>query len=58
LEANIPAEDYKPVDLSRFFAELAILVVGKPRKNESKLSAYVRGARYRGGVQELFGGLS
>jgi hypothetical protein len=54
LEANQSVDDYKPVDLRRFFAELAILLVGKPRKNESKLTAYARGARFRGGVAELF----
>jgi hypothetical protein len=35
-------DDHKPVDLSGFFAELAILLIGKPRKNESKLTAYAR----------------
>jgi hypothetical protein len=45
----------KPVDLSRFFAKLAVLFVAKLRKrHESMLVAYARACRYRGGVAELF----
>jgi hypothetical protein len=44
---------HKPVDLSGFFAELAVLFVAKLRKGEGLLASYARGARYRGGVDEL-----
>jgi antitoxin (DNA-binding transcriptional repressor) of toxin-antitoxin stability system len=47
-------ETHKPVDLSRFFAQLAVLFVAKRRKgHESMLVAYARACRYRN-VEALF----
>jgi hypothetical protein len=40
--------------MSGFYADLDILLLAKPRKNESKLTAYARACRYRGGVEELY----
>jgi hypothetical protein len=42
------------LDMTGLFADLAILFVAKPRKGESVLTAYARGAKYRGGVADLF----
>jgi hypothetical protein len=46
-------DDYKPADLSGWFAGLAVLFVAKLRKGESLLASYARGCRYHGGVAEL-----
>jgi hypothetical protein len=57
LESRKP--ECKPVDLSRFFAELAVLFIAKRRKKyESMLAAYARACRYRGGVADLWEAVS
>jgi hypothetical protein len=56
LESARAARKAEPtaVDMAPFFADLALLLVAKPRRRESLLTAYCRGARYRKGVTELF----
>jgi hypothetical protein len=56
LEAKRAKRKAEPtaVDMSPWYATCATLFVGKPRKHESWLSAYARGARYKGGAAELY----
>jgi hypothetical protein len=56
LEAKRAKRDADPANLNMtgIFADLAILFVATPRKGEPVLTAYARGARYRGGVEELY----
>jgi hypothetical protein len=52
--AKRKADVAKSLDMTGFFADLGILFVANPKRREPVLVAYARGARYRGGVEELY----